>query len=153
LKDKSGKPIRRSYGQDTSATPKQQSIEYVNEGVNLDLVSLNETEATPLLAGLLNPFGFKITEADALNNNTIKITPPGGGQAQKFVLDGTEETVQAIRDFVNGQISNDAANNQSDFLKGRKSKNKKPSEETPSITPSNTPTPTPTNTSGSSGMG
>ena len=153
LEDDDGNPIRRSYGQDTSATPKQQSIEYVNEGVNLDLVSLNETEATPLLAGLLNPFGFKITEADALSNNTIKITPPGGGQAQKFVLDGTEETVQAIRDFVNGQISNDAANNQSDFLKGRKSKNKKPSEETPSNTPSNTPTPTPTNTSGSSGMG
>lgn len=153
LEDDDGNPIRRSYGQDTSATPKQQSIEYVNEGVNLDLVSLNESEATPLLAGLLNPFGFKITEADALSNNTIKITPPGGGQAQKFVLDGTEETVQAIRDFVNGQISNDAANNQSDFLKGRKSKNKKPSEETPSSTPSNTPTPTPTNTSGSSGMG
>ena len=95
-------------------------MQYINNGINLDVVSLNETEATPVLVGLLSPFGFKVDEADALDNNTIKITPPSGTGAVKFKLDGTEETAQAIRNFVNGQISTEAADNQSDFLKGNK---------------------------------
>jgi len=140
LTDDSGNPIRRSYGQDTSATPKQQSIQYINEVVNLDLVSESEESAEPRLKSALTPFGFKVDQAE-LGSNTLKITAPDG-TSQKFSLDGTEEGAQAIRDFVNGKISSEAADNQSDFLKGRKSKNKKPTEETPAD---------PNNTSGSTG--
>lgn len=126
LKDDDGNPIRRVYGQKSTDTPKQESIQYVNEVVNLDVVGESEESAQPKLQSALTPFGFKVEQALA-GRDAVKIKAPDGTTAE-FRLDGTEETAQSIRDFVNGKISSEAADNQSDFLKGRKSKNKKPAD-------------------------
>ncbi len=123
LEDEEGNPIRRVYGQKSTDTPKQKSIQYVNEVVNLDVVGESEESAQPKLQSALTPFGFKVDQSLPLKD-AVKIKAPDGTTAE-FRLDGTEETAQAIRDFVNGKISSEAADNQSEFLKGRKSKNKK----------------------------
>lgn len=108
--------LRRNYRKETGANNKQLSLRYVDD-VTKDIISMGEADAKKRLAAELAPFGIKVDEAIG-GRNALRITLPDN-KSERFYLDGTEESLQALRTFINTGITADSADNQQDLLRKR----------------------------------